>query len=121
VDNKVHEMTSWNFDALATELRELDWKGMELYFPDVDKLVDISVGLPVSGGGQLDDFGVQFTRNEREEVDPARIRARNERDMNDLVEVMCPECGAIFCVSAEEIRREKAQSEKLASEEDEEE
>ncbi len=106
VDNKVHEMTSWDFDALAVELRELDWKGMELYFPDVDKLVDISVGLPKTATGGIEDYGIRFSRDGQEERDPANIQKRNEKDIGSYIEVMCPECGAVFAVTRDEIERE---------------
>lgn len=104
VDNKVHEMTSWNFDALAVELRELDWKELNLYFPDVDKLVETSVGLPSSSDDLLSGHGFPFSRNEAEESDPGRIQEINARNQANLIEVMCPECGKVFMISQHEIR-----------------
>jgi ParB-like nuclease family protein len=66
IDNKAHELTTWNFDDLVAELDDLDAGLMRAYFPDVVPDADSGPGFTAADDGDQaytppPDDQVEFT------------------------------------------------------------
>ncbi len=90
IDNRTSELTSWDFEALATELGELDSELLSAFFPDV------------SVGG-MEPAGVDG---------PALPEGRSWEDVDPLVPFVCPRCFHSFELT---VTRDDAMSGKLRS------
>jgi hypothetical protein len=88
IDNKAHELTSWNFDDLVAELDDLDAGLMRAYFPDV---------VPDA------DEGPQFTAGAEDQT--------YTPPPDDQVEFTCPSCFHEFSTT---VTREQVLSGRIA-------
>lgn len=85
VDNRTGEMSSWDHDALVTELREFETALVSEFFPDMDMEI-----------GQIED-----AVNDQDVLDAAnRVAKVAEGDpmAGHTTEVVCPSCAEHFPV-----------------------
>jgi len=97
IDNKTHELTDWNFEGLAVELRELETVNMEMFFSDLDKLIEESVGFEhvIINDGKI-------TR--QAQIDKDMFKERSDQIAESYIELICPACGETFMIKKKDIQ-----------------
>jgi hypothetical protein len=85
VDNKTGELTSWDHDALVTELREFETSLITEFFPDLD----MEIGQITDAVNEQDMLDATDKVNKVAEGDPAA---------SHTTEVVCPSCSHEFPV-----------------------
>lgn len=102
-DNKTSELSTWNWDHLMPELREItDLSQMQTFFPDMDLKVFLSDD---GGEGPSQD---QIDTAEREAAEARSAGATGERSaaaQDEHVDVTCPHCGEDFTLDRIEFER----------------
>lgn len=100
-DNKTNELSSWDYQNLMPELRELDIESMQTFFVDMDL------------SAMLNPIQVDFAPVTEEEIREHQENAdeffeeKVKDKISSMVEVTCPDCGHEFFVDRNEINRIK--------------
>jgi len=128
-DNRTSELSTWNYDNLIPELREIE--GIEdfigTFYPDgdLDKWMDdINPGMmdpiqndapePVTyGNSSSDDYTPPISNGYQSvtqaDIDKAEARMHNSFNnavddyFDDLIELTCPDCGQTFFIKGSEV------------------
>jgi hypothetical protein len=85
IDNRTGELTSWDHDALVTELREFEVSLIEEFFPDMDMEI-----------GQISDAVTE--QNVLDATDKVSKVAEGDPAAGHTTEVVCPSCDNHFPV-----------------------
>lgn len=102
VDNKAGEKSTWDYDLLIPELREIDeLESLQVYFPDLD--LPTAVAPPVMGAVRSDsDEDVEDAEDDIRE----KFTDISGKQDAALREVICPHCTKIFFVERAELEAE---------------
>lgn len=90
LDNKLSELSKWDEDALRVELREINYNIPEIGFTIANKEIK-----PLN----VDEKDIAKAQDRL--IENREIRAEKKQ----LQEVICPECGTVFYVNLDEIKR----------------
>jgi len=90
VDNRTGELTSWDHDALVTELREFEAGLIETFFPDLDMEI-----------GQITDAVNE--QDVKDAVESVGRVADGDPAVGHTTDVVCPSCAETFPVRTRSI------------------
>lgn len=88
VDNKTGELSQWDYDALAVEVREFDEDLVEDFFPDVD----MEISSIEDSRGDFSEEKFEKAQKEAETIKP------QSEGMTHTTDVVCPSCSNLYQV-----------------------
>jgi len=97
IDNKSNELTSWDWEKLIPELRELDLLELKPFFVDIDLDETLRDAANISSPVTQE----RFDKRSAELND--RFKNGNKETLSDFINLMCPECGNEFSVSRTDV------------------
>ena len=98
-DNKTAELSEWNDELLALELKATkDLSLMQPYYPDVDLELKINaeIGSTLPPVTDLDILN-------KEKVLTSKYKALSDAQMEEFIDLACPECGESFTIQRRDI------------------
>lgn len=94
IDNKVGEAATWVMDDLMTEMREIGVEEMAMFFPELDIQTNLD---SLAGVGHKTPTEAQV--NKQQEKNEGQFSKLSQDRTDNLVDMICPECGEEFQVS----------------------